>query len=490
MANLDMDILMGAGATTERMRQVLTEASQRGVSHRSLCVKSRAHLEVSVKDDRFEAFGRTTNSSLLTSDDNVPAEHGWPTELEQTRRDWTEAFKGMPLRDTMGQPSKLVQIQTSDKVRPEQPVQFTVVRPKQPVQYAAVSYAWSQWGDIKDMLCRLRSMIEAAGLEYCWIDQLCIDQESDDDKEAEVRRMGDYYAQAAITYVMVPEWSPTFTSKLEVWRKRKRDGRTLVRVESRDAHGASSIPLEATHLLRDRAILDTSRAKTEYKYLDDVWSMSGERQCKEEEDRVYGMLGLVRGGGEVIVEYGIGFEEAVMRAAAKGLVSSGVLLAEWHSQKPGRCWCPASGKETRFKKTEWRWDIIRPRQPIQLTEEGRCMVRAVDFQMPGKPGMPNWFYPTSYRIPGNPNRWETRLICKNKEVEGSLNLMFDCDIPEGEEWRGDWLAVVEVEDGRIGHRATLIKYEISEGGRMNKLRALEVCIWGLDEKHIEEFLLG
>lgn len=110
----------------------------------------------------------------------------------------------MPLRDVKGQPSRLLNIRTGE-----------VVCPDKQVQYAAVSYVWGQWEEQLDkMLHRLSSVMEPTRLEFVWIDQKCIDQTSGADKETEIKKMRAYYEEAAITFVMVPEWSTTFTWEL------------------------------------------------------------------------------------------------------------------------------------------------------------------------------------------------------------------------------------------------------------------------------------
>jgi hypothetical protein len=510
-------------------------------------MSSRAHIEVKDKDKDgdFRVFGRITDRSFVENHD-VSAGPRWPEELEQRCPDWTEAFKGLPLHDTVGKPSRLVHMQTSKDMHPVQSVQYTVMRPQQPVRYAAVSYAWAQWKTVDDMLCRLKGLMKASGLEYCWIDQQCIDQNSEADKAAEIRRMGNYYAQAAITYVMVPEWSVTFTWELDgfcmshwqaaraveevgnlektkwarrVWTLqeaslsgrtvfvgrnviksaaelavaceldglthavwyRGEDGESYVRAEFENAHGGASSPVIATQILRDKVILtNTEDAKTEYEYLDDVWRLSGERKCSKVEDRVYGMLGLVRHGYAVTAEYGIGFEEAVRRAAAAGLVSSRILMANINSQIPGRSWCPAPGTESWSEDTQRRWgDKKSQMYPIQLTTEGLCIVSAVRFRMP----MPD----------GN----RKILKCKFWDGERDFDLAFMTEIPEDEERRGDWLALLEpgdsdliLPDGRHSRPVTLIKYETTEEKRVKKLRALEVLMLSQEEVHVEKYILG
>lgn len=494
-------------------------------------VRPRVHVEVKGQDASLEAIGRTSKSFIVPGHDWA----GWPKELEERCPDWTEAFKGIPLRDTVGQPSRLVHVQSGK-----------VVYPQQPVQYAAVSYAWGQWIDMEAMLCKLRSVMGPVKLIYTWIDQKCIIQDSEADKRAEIKRMREYYAQAAITYVMVPDWSTTFTWELagfvmskeqavmaaaeiralketewasRVWTMQEAllSGRTVfvgrsevksavelavarsLNFLSGDANGhvhaawrrkaeARTVvvakeprfqcPALPNHILRDSIILTaTDYAKARYDYIDDVWRITGQRRCSLEEDRVYGMLGLLRGGDAMTLEYGIGFEEAVRRAADMGLVSSGILLAETRSQKTGRCWCPRPGTESRYMPTKRRkWDGTTEFQPIQLTPEGLCKVQAARFQMPRRP-----------------DRFEEsgpRFFCKNREGGRDFGLKFDIGLPEGEEWRGDWLAVVEVKEERWPSRAILVKYETQDERRLHKLRALEADIWFLENEYVREFLLG
>lgn len=494
-------------------------------------VRPRVYVEVKGQDASMEAIGRTSTSFIIPSHDWA----AWPTELEKTCADWTEAFKGMPLRFKMCQPSRLVRVQSGE-----------VVCPQQPVQYAAVSYAWGQWKDIEGMLGKLRSVMGPIGLFYAWIDQKCIIQDSEADKRTEIKRMREYYAQAAITYVMVPEWSTTFTWELagfvmnkkqavkaaadvralketewasRVWTMQEAllSGRTVfvgrsqvksavelavarslnflsgdenghVHAAWRRKAGARTVviakgpafqcPALPNHILRDSMILTaTDYAKTSYEYIDDVWRITGQRQCSLEEDRVYGMLGLLRGGDTLALEYGIGFEEAVRRAADMGLVSSGILLAETSSYQTGRFWCPRPGTESMYMPTKRRkWDGTTELQPIQLTPEGLCKVQAARFQMPRRP--------ETFEENG------TRFFCKNREGGRDFGLKFDSGVPEGEEWRGDWLAVVEVKEGRWPSRAILVKYETQDGRRLRKLRALEADIWFLENEYLGEFLLG
>ncbi|KAG9184986.1 hypothetical protein G6011_11816 [Alternaria panax] len=157
-------------------------------------------IEIQESNSSWRAIGRTSEDFVTPGQDWAQ----WPTELLRTRRHWFEAFKGMPIPGVKGKPSRLLDVKTGE-----------VVSPDEPVQYAAVSYVWRQWeGKLHEMLRRLKDAMEPTGLSLAWIDQKCIIQTSDIDKGAEIERMGQYYDEAAVTFVMVPEWSSTFIWEL------------------------------------------------------------------------------------------------------------------------------------------------------------------------------------------------------------------------------------------------------------------------------------
>ena len=497
--------------------------------------RAKAFLEFQENHGNLRAIGRTGEDFDVPGHDWAQ----WPSEHEETHEKWTAAFKGMPIRNVTGQPSRLLNVHTRK-----------VVRPDQLVQYAAVSYVWGQWeGNLDGMLQKLEGVMKPTGFIFAWIDQECINQTSDADKKTEIKRMREYYRNAAITFVMVPEWSTTFTWELPgfvvegkqaanaiaevkalertVWASRVwtaqeallsrrvvfvgksdvksavelavasasfevsssgharvhaswntgSDGLYYVRVEGATETTTYSSPVAATPILRTSEILtNTNYAQTKYKYLDEIWRITGQRDCKLEEDRVYGMLGLLR-GAEMNIEPDIGFEEAVRRAANAGLVSSDILLAETSSQKPGRSWCPRPGTESRIGHSKRRkWDRTTFHQPIELTPEELCKVQGARFQMPKRPE--------------KATKWNS-MYCKNLEGGRDFTLDFDSGVPEGEEWRGDWLAVVELEEGgRMPSRATLLKYETQDKGILRKLQTLEAGIWFLGSQYVAKFLLG
>jgi hypothetical protein len=71
-------------------------------------------------------------------------------------------------------------------------------------KYGCLSYVWNQW-ELGNMLPKVLELSRNVGLEWLWINQLCIDQQSAKEKSIEVGVIGDYYSGAAITLALVPE---------------------------------------------------------------------------------------------------------------------------------------------------------------------------------------------------------------------------------------------------------------------------------------------
>ncbi|RHZ46913.1 HET domain protein [Aspergillus thermomutatus] len=71
-------------------------------------------------------------------------------------------------------------------------------------RYAIISYTWSQFRK-EELLEWATSRAAGLGYEYIWIDQYCIDQKNKQEKNAEIKRMRDYYKNAAQVLVLVPD---------------------------------------------------------------------------------------------------------------------------------------------------------------------------------------------------------------------------------------------------------------------------------------------
>lgn len=80
--------------------------------------------------------------------------------------------------------------------------------------YCAVSYVWDQWKndtksphlpDLERIRTSLLEVAEATGIDLFWVDGNCIDQADEKDKARELPKMGQYYAGAAFTIVLLPD---------------------------------------------------------------------------------------------------------------------------------------------------------------------------------------------------------------------------------------------------------------------------------------------
>ncbi|KAK9578636.1 hypothetical protein V6Z92_009307 [Aspergillus fumigatus] len=92
-------------------------------------------------------------------------------------------------------PLRLVHVQTRDVLKTEG------IETK---RYAVISYTWSQFSK-EELLEWATSRAMQLGYEYIWIDQYCIDQKNKQEKNKEIKRMRDYYKNAAQVLVLVPD---------------------------------------------------------------------------------------------------------------------------------------------------------------------------------------------------------------------------------------------------------------------------------------------
>ncbi|EAW13658.1 HET domain protein [Aspergillus clavatus NRRL 1] len=104
------------------------------------------------------------------------------------------AQAGEPDRSAMN-PLRLVQVQTREVIR-------TVGLEKK--RYAIISYTWSQFTK-EELLEWATARAAKLGYEYIWIDQYCIDQTDKKEKNGEIKRMRDYYKNAAQVLVLLPD---------------------------------------------------------------------------------------------------------------------------------------------------------------------------------------------------------------------------------------------------------------------------------------------
>lgn len=293
---------------------------------------------------------------------------------------------------TLGQPTRLLDLLSGE-----------VKEPKTRQRYAIVSYVWTQWDDPAQVVDKCRGILQGTGITAIWIDQLCVKQDSIEDKQAEIPKMAEYYEGAAVCIALLKEadisetcfgrgkrdiphvmdmWQATLQAvdqsvwKSRVWTYQEaalsknlllvgKDGvisqqeyslllMLMVRrpeaiagrvAVSRNKNGRilSVGDGEARARVGNHPFSSAARAMEKYgegkASLVEFWKDMGARKCVVEEDLVYGVLGMLQPGEAVAVEYGIGFEEAATRVFKTTSVLASI-MAMPPSQKPGACWLP------------------------------------------------------------------------------------------------------------------------------------------------------
>ncbi|KAK4555420.1 hypothetical protein LTR86_007717 [Recurvomyces mirabilis] len=96
------------------------------------------------------------------------------------------------------------------------------------------------------------------------------------------------------------------------------------------------------------------------------------RRCRLEEDRFYGVMGLAHATSAVDVQYGIGFTQAMLKAAASGALDSKILAGNSVNPFKGACWLPDTESLGRQETLQ------------QLSSQGRQTLR------PGRRGILVW----------------------------------------------------------------------------------------------------
>ncbi|KAL6238875.1 hypothetical protein BDW75DRAFT_189404 [Aspergillus navahoensis] len=97
--------------------------------------------------------------------------------------------------DSAINPLRLIQVHTRDIIE---------TQGLERKRYAAISYTWSQVSK-EELLESATSRAMELGYEYIWIDQYCIDQSNRQEKNAEIKRMRDYYKNATQVLVLLPD---------------------------------------------------------------------------------------------------------------------------------------------------------------------------------------------------------------------------------------------------------------------------------------------
>ncbi|KAL2272886.1 hypothetical protein FJTKL_05927 [Diaporthe vaccinii] len=146
------------------------------------------------------------------SDENIETVKSWISECRENHPSC-----GQRSEKPCKLPTRLVRILGDDRAELYHPTENEIG------QYVALSYLWGdpelhEWKSSATLVANLAerneefdrgslpkairdasSMTEALGMEYIWIDRLCIIQDSKDDKDRELRRMSQYYQNAYLT---------------------------------------------------------------------------------------------------------------------------------------------------------------------------------------------------------------------------------------------------------------------------------------------------
>ncbi|KAF2008290.1 hypothetical protein BU24DRAFT_416018 [Aaosphaeria arxii CBS 175.79] len=68
--------------------------------------------------------------------------------------------------------------------------------------YAAISYTWGDWTDKNELHLEILEVVKEIGTRYAWVDAWCI---NNDTRADEIPRMGEYYANASVVIVLLPD---------------------------------------------------------------------------------------------------------------------------------------------------------------------------------------------------------------------------------------------------------------------------------------------
>ncbi|EQB53281.1 hypothetical protein CGLO_07011 [Colletotrichum gloeosporioides Cg-14] len=255
-------------------------------------------------------------------------------------------------------------------------------------RYAALSYVWKQMSDLDTVLEPILNLVREAGIHWLWVDQRCILQEDDQDKDTEVPKMGKYYGGAAVTVALVPEireldklstvqmgeyaeeegvrtwpdWKEQlafawWTSRVWTFQEAALSENLAVIAQGASSNMDTIIWASNVRDMRQdgQKILFSGRQGTKdvctgsgffgWKYyhhsgygwpravgsqgkmeLGDIWDMTVGRDCFKSLDRIYGLLGCLAGASSVTVDYDMDEPTLMCQLAKAGMLRSEVMV--------------------------------------------------------------------------------------------------------------------------------------------------------------------
>lgn len=311
--------------------------------------------------------------------------------VEISGRGFVGNFRANYKPDAGPVPTRVVDVQTRE------------VREYAGEKYAIASYVWRQW-EIENVVEIACEMAKRHGIPSVWIDTKCIYQGDDEasmlDKERQIPLMGDYYAGATVTYVLVPKiyyeiyvrsldrdiifcpantvgWEKITRALLDsVWMRRVWTAQEAYRSKNAvclmegGIIQASSLALVATIRIERRKfgisnwypegdcvlisgsfiggdrVRDATGFSTLHRFRSDedlkdftaMWDQNTSREATIEIDRIYGLLGMTSVGKMVPISYNTTIEEKIKELAANGLLSMASLLTENVSESENMSW--------------------------------------------------------------------------------------------------------------------------------------------------------
>lgn len=311
--------------------------------------------------------------------------------IETSGRGSTGNFRHYYRPDAGPVPSRVIDVQTRQ------------VRAYAGEKYAIVSYVWRQW-DVESVVELACEMARRHGIPGVWIDAKCIYQGDDEtsraDKERQIPLMGDYYAGATVTYVLVPEiffepyvcpldrdtvyciadtvgWEKIIAGVLgSVWMSRiwtaqeaYRSKNAVFLMEGGIIHAPSLAMVAAMRMggrkfgvsnwcpegdsvlisgssIQENGVKDATGFATLHRFRSDrdlkdfteMWDQHSNRQATIDMDRIYGLLGMTSVGKLVSVNYKTTIKEKIRELAANGLLSMTSLLTDQVSQSDRMSW--------------------------------------------------------------------------------------------------------------------------------------------------------
>jgi hypothetical protein len=271
-------------------------------------------------------------------------------------------------------------------------------------KYACLSYVWRQW-ELENILPYVLRLCRNENIQWLWVDQLCIDQNNEVEKSIEVAHMGDYYSGAAITLALVPELqeAPGLDELKRGDRMTIKDAMRLPNVAGTIARAVWSTRVwtfQEGFLSRNLCIVGTVQTVNAqvavwrgnlgcqkygfkwaelsgqmttndiytgngflkeicvqwdgyarrlscfggWQFLDigDAWRLTSKRRCQDERDRVYGLLGCIKGGPNIRVDYTQGVEILLETIIDANMGEVEILATNSISPDKDRCWAPKS----------------------------------------------------------------------------------------------------------------------------------------------------